>query len=302
MDKRIKNHLLPSPPQLTSKSWAVINANTDEFLGGYHEHERREIASLTKVMTAYTALKIINNLNINVTESKIEASFESSITGGTSANLEEGDVLNVWDMLHAMLLPSGNDAAYALAEYFGLVLIELGLKPSKLVDPLQVFISEMNKNAKLLGMFNTNYACSHGLQNYLNKSSALDVAKLSTAAMKLPNFAEIVKKQNYNCIGQDMFGNNKNFAWQNTNKLLTKGFDGIKTGITPSAGPCLASNYKDEHVNLIIIILSTKVPENRWKETIKLKDWCIKYLLKEETKLEGSKEKKPAVKNHPKVL
>ena len=136
MDKRIKNHLLPSPPQLTSKSWAVINANTDEFLGGYHEHERREIASLTKVMTAYTALKIINNLNINVTESKIEASFESSITGGTSANLEEGDVLNVWDMLHAMLLPSGNDAAYALAEYFGLVLIELGLKPSKLVDPL----------------------------------------------------------------------------------------------------------------------------------------------------------------------
>lgn len=295
MEKRIKNHILPLPPQLTAKSWAVLNANTGELLGGQHEHERREIASITKVMTAYTAIQIIESLNINVNESKVETSYDASLMNGTTAYLEEGDVLSVWDMLHAMLLPSGNDAAYALAEYFGLVLIELGLKASKLVDPIQVFLCEMNKNAKALGMSNTNYANPHGLQNFFNKSSALDIAKLSQAAMRLPLFAEIVKKQKYSCTGQDLFGNNKSFAWKNTNKLLAKGFNGLKTGITSSAGPCLASNYKDDKVNLIMVVLSCKTPDHRWTETVKLRDWCVKFLFKAKEKSGGIETKKQII-------
>eukprot|EP00826_Nyctotherus_ovalis_P063667 TRINITY_DN9338_c0_g3_i3.p1 TRINITY_DN9338_c0_g3~~TRINITY_DN9338_c0_g3_i3.p1 ORF type:complete len:301 (-),score=74.66 TRINITY_DN9338_c0_g3_i3:87-989(-) len=281
MKKKVKSDSVLLPPQITAKSWVVVNANTGELIGGCHEHERREIASITKVMTAYTAIQIIKGLNINVNESKVETSYEASLVGGTTARLEEGDVLSVWDMLHAMLLPSGNDAAYALAEYFGLVLIELELKTTKIVDPIQVFICEMNKNAKSLGMANTNYANPHGLKNFFNKSSALDIAKLSLAAMKLPLFAEIVKKHKYNCIGQDLFGNSKTFVWRNTNKLLAKGFSGLKTGITASAGPCLASNYKDEKVNLIVVVLSCKTPDHRWTETVKLKDWSIRLLAKD---------------------
>jgi D-alanyl-D-alanine carboxypeptidase len=292
MEKRIRNHSLFSPPQITAKSWAVLNANTGELLGGQHEHERREIASITKVMTAYTAIQIINSLNINVDESKVETSYDASLMIGTTAYLEEGDVLSVRDMLHAMLLPSGNDAAYALAEYFGLVLIELGLKASKLVDPIQVFLCEMNKNAKAIRMSNTNYANPHGLQNFFNKSSALDIAKLSQIVMRFSLFSEIVKKQKYSCTGQDLFGNNKTFTWKNTNKLLAKGFNGLKTGITSSAGPCLVSNYKDDMVNLIIVVLSSKTPDHRWTETMKLKDWIVRVLTKMKEKSESVKVKK----------
>eukprot|EP00826_Nyctotherus_ovalis_P037146 TRINITY_DN3371_c0_g5_i1.p1 TRINITY_DN3371_c0_g5~~TRINITY_DN3371_c0_g5_i1.p1 ORF type:complete len:305 (+),score=56.97 TRINITY_DN3371_c0_g5_i1:159-1073(+) len=302
MDKRIKKLSLPCPPLLTAKSWAILNANTGELLSGHHEHERREIASLTKVMTAYTAIQIITNLNINVTESKVEASCDASSLNGTTAELEEGDVLSLWDMLHAMLLPSGNDAAYALAEYFGLALVELGLRTTKVVDPIQVFVHEMNRNAKALGMSNTNYANPHGLQNCFNKSSALDVVRLSAAAMRLPLFAEIVSKQKHKCMGQDINSREKAFVWHNTNRLLAKGFSGLKTGITPSAGPCLASSYKDERVNLVMVLLSCKTPEHRWSETIKMKDWSVKMLVKTKEDDEPKKATTFASKKHTKIL
>lgn len=284
---KIKNLFIHSTLKLTAKSWAVLNASTGEILASHGEHERREIASITKVMTAYTAFRIINNLNINVTESKVEASGEASSVNGTSAELDEGDVLSLWDMLHAMLLPSGNDAAYALAEYFGLVLLELGLKSQyKMVDPVQVFIFEMNKNAKALGMTESNFASPHGLSNCFNKSSVVDLAKLGIAAIQDKAFMEIVSKPSYKCTGQDMTGNEKCFEWINTNKLLEKGFNGLKTGITPNAGPCLLSSYQNENVHLIMIVLACKGPDHRWNETLKMKDWAVKILLKAKKKKE----------------
>ena len=273
MEKKVKGNIIVNPLNITAKAWAVLNANSGEFINGYHEHERREIASLTKIMTAYTSIQIINSLDINITESMVETSFDASLMGGTTARLDEGDLLNIHDMLHAMMLPSGNDAAYALAEYFGLLLLELGFKGSS--DPIQVFLKEMNKNAKTLGMNDTTYANPHGLQNFYNKSTAYDLAKLSNAAMKLPLLAEIVKKVKYSCYGQDILGRTKSFEWSNTNKLLSKGFRGLKTGITPTAGPCLASSYKDSDNNLIIILLSSKSSDLKWTETIKLKNYCI---------------------------
>eukprot|EP00826_Nyctotherus_ovalis_P002875 TRINITY_DN10579_c0_g1_i1.p1 TRINITY_DN10579_c0_g1~~TRINITY_DN10579_c0_g1_i1.p1 ORF type:complete len:294 (+),score=83.98 TRINITY_DN10579_c0_g1_i1:200-1081(+) len=268
-----KSLTMSSSLKLTAKSWIAINGNTGEYFIGCNEHERREIASLTKIMTAYTSMQIINALDINITESLVEVSFDASLMNGTTASLCEGDVLNIYDMLHAMLLPSGNDAAYALAEYFGLLLIELGFKGS--FDPIQIFVNEMNKNAKILGMLDTSYANPHGLQNPNNKSSAHDVAKLAKSAMKLPLFADIVKKQTYSCLGQDMLSRQKSFRWTNTNKLLTKGFQGLKTGITSVAGPCLASSYKDSETNIIIVVISCKTPELRWTETIKLKNYVV---------------------------
>jgi D-alanyl-D-alanine carboxypeptidase len=177
------------------------------------EKERREIASLTKIMTAYTAIGIITRLDINILASKVEASIDAALMAGTSAELAEGDVLSIWDMLHAMLLPSGNDAAFALAEYFGLLLLEIGLPSiTKSTDPIAVFVSEMNTNAKILGMHNTTFANPHGLQNSQNKSTAHDIAKLAATCMKMPLFSEIVKKHKYSCIGQDMFGNQKSLC------------------------------------------------------------------------------------------
>ncbi len=272
-----------APPMLllSARSWAIYNADTGELMDGKLERERREIASITKTMTAYTAIGIVTRLDINVHASKVETSFEATNMCGTSAELAEGDVLSIWDMLHAMLLPSGNDAAYALAEYFGVLLDEMGISAtkSKPSNPMRAFVAEMNKNAKSLGLSNTTFANPHGLQNSMNKSTAYDVAKLSAACMRLPMFAEVVKKQRYVCVGQDMFDKQKRFSWENTNKLLAKGFCGVKTGITPAAGPCLACCFQGSPgVNLVLVVLACKTMEHRWDEIVQMRDWALLQL------------------------
>lgn len=88
------------------------------------EREKREIASLTKIMTLYTALKLIERLEIDAKTALVEISENASDIEGTSASLEAKDVFTVWELLHGLMLPSGNDAAIALAEYFGELIME----------------------------------------------------------------------------------------------------------------------------------------------------------------------------------
>lgn len=88
------------------------------------ERERREIASLTKIMTCYVVLELIKRYNLEEKKHYIQVSENASQITGTSAELRHGDLISVWDMLHGLMLPSGNDAATALAEHFGAMLIE----------------------------------------------------------------------------------------------------------------------------------------------------------------------------------
>ena len=169
-----------------------------------------------------------------------------------------------------------SDAAYTLAEYFGSLLLDLRMKGQhKTIDPVQIFVHEMNKNAKSLGMNKTNFVNPHGLKDFFNKSSALDITKLSVAAMKLPLFSKIVSTKYYECVGKDTAGIAKEYYWENTNKLLARGFNGIKTGITTTAGPCLVVNYNKDDINLIITVLCCKTPEDRWDEIIKMTNWGV---------------------------
>ncbi len=266
-------------PEVSAKAWAIFDANAHVLLWGRQEVESQEIASLTKIMTAYTAIKVMARLDVNMMTAKIEVSSDAAGLPGTSANLQEGDALSVWDMLHAMLLPSGNDAAYAIAEYFGLLLTSLGLPPlvrsTRFVD---IFVAEMNSNAKLLKMENTRYNNPHGLQDPLNQSCAADLARLAAVCMGMPLFAEIVKKHKYSCLVKDENDKYRQCNWYNTNKLLVKGFNGVKTGITPSAGPCLASSYRADGLNLIIVVLGCKTPDHRWHEVVRLKNFAVQAL------------------------
>lgn len=103
----------------------------------------------------------------------------------------------------------------------------------------------MNAVANELNMFNTKFANPHGLMNRKSYSSSDDLTKLCIYAMKNQIFREIVGKRLYHCrIYNRKFANFRELLWHNTNKLLKiKGFAGLKTGITPSAGPCLASFF-----------------------------------------------------------
>lgn len=117
-----------APPFVTAKSWAIMDGRTGEILFGKCENDRREIASLTKIMTAFVVIQIIRKIKLNAKKTLLQVSKNAASIGGTSAKLKSGDVLSVYDLLHALMLPSGNDAATCLAEHFGQYLFEVATR------------------------------------------------------------------------------------------------------------------------------------------------------------------------------
>lgn len=271
-------------PSVSAKSWAILSGDTGDVIYGKNEGDRREIASLTKIMTCYTVLNIAKRLDIRLQDTAIEVSKQAATINGTRAEFYNGDRLTAWDLLHGMMLPSGNDAAICLAEYFGQVLFRAMnpqlFKGSLIIAkyPIKWFLAEMNVNAKMIGMDHTSFANPHGLANRNNKSTAEDLGKLCAVAMKVPKFRQVVGCKEYKCEGLNAKGEKKTFRWLNTHKLLWEGFSGIKTGITPHAGPCLASLYEKNKMNFIVILLQSKSMEDRWTETKSLIKWAANKL------------------------
>lgn len=138
----------------------------------------------------------------------------------------------------------------------------------------------MNRYARALGLESTNYANPHGLSHKNNKSTAYDQGKIACIAMQEPLLREVVGKQQHECTAKDAYDEDKVFHWTNTNKLLGKGFNGIKTGVTPAAGPCLAASFEKDSLHLVVIVLQTKTMDNRWIEVPKLTLWAINRLNK----------------------
>ena len=145
---------------------------------------------------------------------------------------------------------------------------------------MDLFIYEMNRNAKGLGLNQTNFANPHGLSHWNNKSTAADVGKLACIAMKDPYIRDIVNKSKYECQGKDFFNETVEYTWISTNKLLGKGFNGLKTGVTKAAGPCLAASYEKDNLHLVIILMHTETRDNRWHEVPKLTLWAMNRLNK----------------------
>ena len=108
-----------APPYVTAKAWAIVDGRTGDILFGKCENDRREIASLTKIMTSFVVIQIIRKIKLNPKKTLLQVSKNAASIGGTSAKLKPGDILSVWDLLHGLMLPSGNDAAMTLAEHFG---------------------------------------------------------------------------------------------------------------------------------------------------------------------------------------
>jgi D-alanyl-D-alanine carboxypeptidase len=107
------------PPYISSKSWLVYDGNAEKDIYGRNEKDVREIASLTKTMTCYTVLNLCKRYNIDMKNTHIQVSPDSSKVIGTSAVLKVGHQLTIWMLLHGLMLPSGNDAAHLFAEFFG---------------------------------------------------------------------------------------------------------------------------------------------------------------------------------------
>lgn len=271
--KRSHCHSLAQAPVVSSKHWCIYESNSSSFIHGLSEEHPVEIASLTKIMTLYVCLYMARTLHLNC-DLYVLISKTAAFTPGTTANLSPNDKVRIRDLFYGLMLPSGNDAATALAEYFG------GLLNPASYSPQSLFISEMNQKATCIGMYSTVFGNPHGLVSKRNLSTARDVCKLASLCMKDAEFRTIVNTQQYCCEVINRRGRVRKEAWVNTNLMLSEGFQGVKTGVTSKAGPCLCVNrVLQTGESLVITLLKCKSMESRWKEVKKLADWAARKYL-----------------------
>jgi serine-type D-Ala-D-Ala carboxypeptidase (penicillin-binding protein 5/6) len=132
---------------------------------------------------------------------------------------------------------------------------------------VQIFVKEMNKRAAIIGIGNSNFANPHGLVNSSNKSTAHDIALLCSHVLKNALIRQIVGTKQHGAIITARDGSRREEVWVNTNKLLKKGFAGIKTGWTDRAGSCLAATHVHRKVHVIVVVLGCEKKKDRFSET-----------------------------------
>lgn len=248
--------LIPAPPQVSARSYLVMDADTGHIIAADREDERFAPASLTKMMTSYIVEYEISKGNISE-DDLVLVSERAWRTGGSRMFIQEGTQVKVGDLLRGVIIQSGNDASVALAEH--------------IAGSERAFADLMNQHARLLGMDDTHFVNATGLPAEDHYSSAIDLAKLAKALItKFP--------EHYAIYSQKYFTYN-NIRQPNRNKLLWRdnSVDGIKTGHTDDAGYCLVASAKRDDMRLISVVMGTDSEEARARESQKLLAYGFRY-------------------------
>lgn len=272
---------LDGPPFVTCKAWAVADGKTGKLLWGHDAGKRLDIASTTKIMTAFIVTSLAQK-EAKVLDEVVEYSQRADDTPGSTSGLKAGERATVREVLYGLLLPSGNDASVALAEHFGRRFARKGRAADARADPLDLFVAEMNRTAKRLGMHETQYRNPHGLTARGHRSSARDLAKLAHAAMQVPLFRHYVGTRQHGATVTGKGGYRRNVVWKNTNRLLgIDGYAGVKTGTTTAAGACLVSFGRRGERSLFVVVLGSAASAARYTDSRNLYRWAWR---KEKTK------------------
>ncbi len=227
-------------PAKVAAPWAELaNAVTGKVMWSRDASAERPMGSITKVMTAYLVIEA-GHLNRVIT---VPSGITGYDVGASTAGLVPGEKYTALQLLYALLLPSGCDAAFTLATAFG---------PGR-----ATFISKMNAAARKLGLTRTHFTDFSGLPDpgpYSTFSSARDLVALGRDAMRLPLFRQIVALRTYQLKAG---GGHQAHIWMNKNLLLWnyKGAIGIKTGQTSAAGACLLFEARRGGKTLIGVVL-----------------------------------------------
>jgi D-alanyl-D-alanine carboxypeptidase (penicillin-binding protein 5/6) len=233
----------PGAPKLDAGSWTLIDADTGLYLAGKDPDKRVPIASTTKIMLALVALDEGVDMDKEVT---ISQRAEQYGFGSLYSNigLNAGERLTVRDALKAALIPSATEAAYALAEYLG-------------DGSADQTVQKMNEKAKSMGLKNTHFENPVGIDERGHYSSAHDLAEIARAAMKYPEFREIVSKPQATISTQ-----NRKIDIVTTNLLIlpNSGYEygpatGVKTGTSIGAGPCVVASAESGGESYIAVVL-----------------------------------------------
>ena len=235
------------PPQIEAEAWALVDEQSGLYLAGENPDEQLPMGSVNKIMTALVVLEEGVDLDEEVTISEEAESYVG--TTYSNVGLILGERVTVRDLLAATLIPSGTDAAYALAEHVG-------------DGSVGNFVEMMNDEASAMGLEDTNFETPAGLDTTGNYSSARDLAAMTRVALQDPLIAEIVDTADATISTQ-----NREIEFSNTTQLLTTypPATGVKTGTTPQAGANLVASAEANDESYISVVLGADDSEERFR-------------------------------------
>ena len=256
-----------------AKSAILMEGSTGKVLYEYMPDEKCQIASVTKTMTMLLIMEAVDNGKIKYSDKVVTSEYAASM-GGSQVFLEPGEEMTVDDMLKAVCVSSGNDAAVAMAEHIG--------------GSEEAFVEMMNNRAKELGAKNTHFINCHGVDETEDHySTARDIAIISAELLKHEDIEKYTK------IWMDTLRDGK-FGLSNTNKLIRfyKGANGIKTGSTSVAKYCLSASAKRDNMQLVAVVLGAPSTQERFSGATKLLDYGFaNFSVADGKKLAGGIEK-----------
>jgi serine-type D-Ala-D-Ala carboxypeptidase (penicillin-binding protein 5/6) len=225
---------VPITPDISAKAVVVMDKDSRVVLFSKNPNLLFSMASTTKIMTALVALDHYKLDDVLI--------IKTEGVEGVNVGFKIGEKLFFKDVLYAMLLPSGNDAALAIAQNY----------PGE----EKAFVEKMNEKAKSFRLTHTNFADSIGLEDSRDYTTPLDLAQLASIALENKMFARVVGTKTWEIT--DVTGENK-YLLINLNKLLgVQGVNGIKTGYTTEAGQVLVTSKKEGEKTLIIVVMDSQ--------------------------------------------
>ncbi len=246
----------PPAPAVEARAWLLFDVNSGQVLASRNASDRFEPASLTKLMTAYIVFGALKQKSLKP-EQVVPVSTRAWKAEGSRMFIEPNKPVTVDELLRGMIIQSGNDASVALAE--------------AVAGSEEVFAQMMNREAKRLGLVNSNFTNATGLTTPQLYSSAEDLAKLVVALIRdYPEHYALYsqKEYRYNNISQ---ANRNRLLW------LDPTVDGVKTGYTENAGYCLVTSARRGERRLVSVVLGTASESARSTESQKLLNWGFQF-------------------------
>jgi D-alanyl-D-alanine carboxypeptidase (penicillin-binding protein 5/6) len=248
--------IIPPAPDVNAEAFVLMDAATGQVLAQKNMDQRRQPASLTKLMTLYLTFQALAQGQIKI-DDKVRIGQDAWSTGGSRMFLKLGSEVSVNDLIQGIIIASGNDACVALADYIA------GNQSS--------FSALMNMTAKRLGMKNSNFVDATGLPAPDHYMTAYDLALLARAiATEFPQY--------YRFFGEKWVTWN-NIKQPNRNRLLWRdpSVDGLKTGHTQEAGYCLIASAKRLNMRLVSVVLGAPTDSERSNDSQALLNWGFRF-------------------------
>jgi len=247
---------VPAPPQVTASGHLLQDMDSGHVISEENADLRLEPASLTKIMTAYVVFRELAENNLKLTD-EVLVSEKAWKTPGSRMFIEVNKKVTIDELLHGLVIQSGNDASVALAEH--------------VAGSEDAFAGLMNKHSARLGMDNTHFMNATGLPDTDHYTTPRDILKVTKATIQ--EFPELyrlyaIKEYSFNKIKQP---NRNSLLWRD------ESVDGVKTGHTEAAGYCLVASAKRDGMRLLSVVMGTDSENARARETQSLFNYGFRF-------------------------